>query len=142
MLAAFAKGSWRHLVVALGLVHLLGGPVMLLQGVAWLGMLVSYSAEDGLVRGVTDTFSGERPCALCLKVREMEREAPGPALPERGDPRRLVDSLAQSLALTDEVELPRAATGNIDPLATRLRNTRRPEDPVAVPDVPPPRAGA
>ncbi|MBK1829006.1 hypothetical protein JIN81_18365, partial [Haloferula rosea] len=49
MLRIFQRGCWRHWVVALGCMHLLGGPIAILQTVAWASMLVSYSVEDGLL---------------------------------------------------------------------------------------------
>lgn len=133
------SGWWRHLLVALGCLHLLGGPVAILQSLAWAGMLVCYSAEDGLVRGVVDTFSGERPCALCLKVREMDRKTPEPVLPTGDDQRRLAEALAQSLRATDLTELPPPPARTPGLWDVGLIDEKRPEDPGSGPEPPPPR---
>lgn len=47
---------------------MIGGPYALMQCYAWLGMIVTYSQDGGLVRATRDTFSGEKPCALCHKI--------------------------------------------------------------------------
>lgn len=47
-----------------------------MQAYAWAGMLVSYSKHDGLLQGAKDTFSGEKPCALCCKI-EAAKKADG-----------------------------------------------------------------
>jgi hypothetical protein len=54
-------------------IHLAGGPYALVQTYAWAGMLVSYSKEDGLLKGAKETFSGEKPCALCCKIAEAKK---------------------------------------------------------------------
>ncbi len=45
----------------------------MLQCVAWAGMLWSYSEEDGLMQAAQDTFSGEKPCHLCVAIAESQR---------------------------------------------------------------------
>jgi len=54
-------------------IHLAGGPYALVQTYAWAGMLVSYSKEDGLLKGAKETFSGEKPCPLCCKIAEAKQ---------------------------------------------------------------------
>ena len=54
-------------------IHLAGGPYALVQTYAWAGMLVSYSKEDGLLKGAKETFSGEKPCALCCKIADAKK---------------------------------------------------------------------
>jgi len=39
-------------------------------------MLVTYSAKDGIVTGVKDTFSGDRPCALCRSIESAKIQTP------------------------------------------------------------------
>lgn len=51
-----------------------GGPTTLMQVYAWIGMIVTYSQEDGLAKGVKDTFSGERPCHLCKKIATVKKD--------------------------------------------------------------------
>jgi hypothetical protein len=47
---------------------------MLVQEVAWVKMLVSYTQERGLKRGVMETFDGEHPCGLCKKAAELRQQ--------------------------------------------------------------------
>lgn len=129
-------------MVALGFLHLSGGPVALLQCVAWAGMLVSYSAEDGLVQGVTDTFSGERPCSLCERVREMERERPEPALPTGEEQRRITELLGQSMRLAPISEAPGSKAADLTDEEELAFDALRPEQRDERPASPPPRARA
>ena len=41
---------------------------VVLQSVAWMGMLVTYSAESNFSDAVVKTFDGEHPCKLCVSV--------------------------------------------------------------------------
>ena len=50
------------------------GPAMLVQEVAWAKMLVTYTQERGLKRGVIETFDGKHPCDLCNKAAEMRQQ--------------------------------------------------------------------
>lgn len=54
-------------------IHLVGGPYALVQTYAWAGMIVSYSKDEGLLKGARDTFSGEKPCALCCKIAKAKK---------------------------------------------------------------------
>jgi hypothetical protein len=62
---------------------LVGGPLAVVQVVAWGQMLSDYSQEEGsFLAGATKTFSGDAPCGLCVKVaqaRTAEDDRP-PAL--------------------------------------------------------------
>lgn len=77
---------WRHLapwlarLLSLGLILLMQGPAMLMQEVAWAKMLVSYTQEKGLKRGVVETFDGKHPCELCAKASELRKDS-GPREP-------------------------------------------------------------
>ncbi|MEP2774996.1 MAG: hypothetical protein ABJQ29_13140 [Luteolibacter sp.] len=62
------KSILRHLFLVFGCLHLVGGPHSLIQAYAWANMLVDYSSESSISQAVTDTFSGEKPCALCNKI--------------------------------------------------------------------------
>ena len=59
--------KWAVVVL---LVLSLGTPWALLQSVAWLGMLVTYSHQASLAQAVSMTFDGKHPCRLCHLVRE------------------------------------------------------------------------
>jgi hypothetical protein len=139
VLRRFQHGRWRHLLVALGGVHLIGGPLVVLQLLAWAGMLISYSAEDGLARGLQDTFSGERPCALCQCIDEMEQQEPAPALPTGEEQRRLAESLGQSLRIHELVDVPLPDGRDQARAWSRWGNVRCPGPRGGIPEVPPPR---
>ncbi len=49
----------------------IGAQWAVLQGVAWIGMAVSYSLEEGSVgEGLSKTFDGDHPCPLCQMVEK------------------------------------------------------------------------
>lgn len=58
----------------------IGAHWALLQGVAWVGMAVTYSVERGsLVEGLEMTFDGDHPCPMCKAVKkgtESEQKDP------------------------------------------------------------------
>lgn len=54
--------------------HLTGGHWAALQLVAWAGMLRDYTAEKGLVTGISETFDGDHPCPLCTQIWEGKQE--------------------------------------------------------------------
>ncbi len=61
-------------LTAIALCLLMQGPAMLVQEVAWAKMLVSYTQERGLKRGVIETFDGNHPCDLCKKAAELRQQ--------------------------------------------------------------------
>ena len=64
----------RHLLIAALMVSI-GGQWMIVQSVAWVGMAVKYSAEEGsVVEGLSKTFDGEHPCPLCKAVDEGQKQ--------------------------------------------------------------------
>ncbi len=48
----------------------LGAHWLVLQSVAWVGMIVSYSQDAPLIEAISMTFDGEHPCKLCKVVEE------------------------------------------------------------------------
>ena len=42
----------------------------LLQSVAWVGMMVSYSRGAALSEAVSKTFDGKHPCPLCKMIKK------------------------------------------------------------------------
>lgn len=73
--SSMAKFStWSYRLLALLLLLLMQGPAMLVQEVAWAQMLVSYTQERGLKRGVVETFDGNHPCELCAKASELRED--------------------------------------------------------------------
>ncbi len=74
-----------RLLILSALMVSIGGQWMVLQGVAWLGMAVSYSVESGSVTtGLSKTFDGDHPCALCKAVQKSSQEDHDPAAPAGG----------------------------------------------------------
>ena len=63
------------LSIAFALFAIAGGPLMVLQGVAWTGMVQEYSKNDTFVSAVQKTFSGKYRCSLCKKIAaETQKE--------------------------------------------------------------------
>lgn len=52
---------------------LLGGHWLLLQSVAWVGMIITYSQTSTFSEAVSMTFDGEHPCRMCLVVKEGKK---------------------------------------------------------------------
>lgn len=48
----------------------IGGHWAMLQTVAWVGMVVSYSEDFGVSEAISMTFDGEHPCKMCKIVKE------------------------------------------------------------------------
>ena len=55
-------------VTALVLAISIGAHWPMLQSIAWLNMLVTFSAQDGLPQAVVKTFDGKHGCNLCKFV--------------------------------------------------------------------------
>ena len=66
--------SWFPRIVVPALLLLMQGPAMLVQELAWVRMLVTYSQDRGLARGVVETFDGEHPCPMCAKAAKLRQE--------------------------------------------------------------------
>ncbi|GAA5141355.1 hypothetical protein GCM10023213_25330 [Prosthecobacter algae] len=52
----------------------LGFQWAVLQGIAWTGMLISFSRDGSLVEAVAKTFDGEHPCPLCKAVDKGQKQ--------------------------------------------------------------------
>jgi len=50
------------------LIFALGGHWTILQSVAWVTMVASYSQTDPLKAALVKTFDGEHPCSICKFV--------------------------------------------------------------------------
>lgn len=79
------RACFKSLVAVLACLYLGGAHLAVLQVVAWTGMMVVYSGQDGLKSGVAETFSGEKPCPLCKVIAKAKsqdlpenNQAPGP----------------------------------------------------------------
>lgn len=64
----------RYLFVLFACLQLAGGPYSLMQAYAWMNMIFDYSKESSFSQAVTDTFSGEKPCCLCKKIKAAEAD--------------------------------------------------------------------
>ena len=78
----------------------IGAPWMLLQGVAWARMAVSYSRDAGSVsRGLAMTFDGQHGCQLCKVVEEGTKESETPLAPEKTGNAKVKDEMCLSSRL-------------------------------------------
>src|SRR3954467_3820383 len=69
---------------------------LLLQSVAWIGMVVSYSQTDSIGIALVKTFDGQHPCKLCKVVQagkssERKQDAQKPI--QKLDPFCLSDAI-------------------------------------------------
>ena len=67
----FSRSS--KLLVVLALVCSIGLHWAVLQSVAWVGMIVSYSQQGNLHEAIARTFDGKHPCQLCKIVNEGQK---------------------------------------------------------------------
>ena len=56
----------------------LGAHWALLQPVAWVGMVITYSRDASLAEAVSKTFDGQHPCALCKVIQEGRQDSRQP----------------------------------------------------------------
>jgi hypothetical protein len=56
------------MMMALALFVAIGGPLAVLQGVAWATMIRDYSRTGSVTAAVEKTFDGKHPCAMCKKI--------------------------------------------------------------------------
>jgi len=67
------------MMMALALFVAIGGPLAVLQGVAWVNMVHDFSKTGSLTQAVEKTFDGQHLCTLCQKLakaRAAEEKAP------------------------------------------------------------------
>jgi hypothetical protein len=105
MILSVIKAILKHLMVLLGCIHMTCGPQGALQAVAWMSMLANYSLENGLARGVVDTFSGERPCAMCLMIADTDFGNGGSSEAPNPERRNLSSSLLQEWQAARSIHL-------------------------------------
>jgi hypothetical protein len=53
-----------------------GGHWLILQSMAWGGMMVEYSRTAGLTVAVEKTFDGQHPCGLCKVIQKSKGSEP------------------------------------------------------------------
>lgn len=109
-----------------------------MQVYAWAGMLVSYSKDDGLLKGARDTFSGEKPCELCCKISEAKKADPSHEKKELPLPGSTAGKLLQEFTAFENVSLKPPRFTSFPPL-TFPGHLIPVEIAGASPPVPPPR---
>ena len=138
-ISALLKNYIRYLLVSLGCLHLIGGPLALFQMYAWGGMLISYSQKTGLRQAVRDTFSGEKPCPMCRRIAAAEQksaaEEKAPAAPGQRETR--LQDLAPQMIPLDLVFL-KEPTGRSYSPASTVTSAGSPGRGADAPPVPPP----
>jgi hypothetical protein len=65
-------GRFGKLSVIFALICSIGVHWLILQTVAWAGMVVSYSLESNVLEGVSKTFDGKHACRLCRVIQAGE----------------------------------------------------------------------
>jgi len=79
------------LLVVVALVSSLGLHWALLQSVAWVGMLVSYSQAGSLRQALVKTFDGNHPCSLCKEIEQGKKSEKKSDSTIEGKPLDLMD---------------------------------------------------
>lgn len=105
-----------------------GGHWMLLQSVAWGGMIVEYARADGLAVAVETVFDGRHPCGLCKEIQKQRSSEQKPDAPLNTHKLELFFSQTPLFVVPE----PRAWLQVADDTAASTR--------LAEPLVPPPRA--
>ncbi|MDE3098691.1 MAG: hypothetical protein KGJ88_04400 [Verrucomicrobiota bacterium] len=67
-----------NVFLILALLFFTGGEWIVLQSVAWMGMVVSYSERAPLKEALTQTFDGRHPCCLCKAIAAAEKSGKKP----------------------------------------------------------------
>jgi hypothetical protein len=83
------------LLVVLALTLSLGAHWLVLQSVAWVGMVVNYSQTDSLHEALNKTFDGRHPCSICKLVRE------GKAKEQKRDALKTTTKLEMAIAVRE-----------------------------------------
>lgn len=91
------KSLFKTLFTVAACLYLGGSHLAVLQMVAWTGMLVTYSAEDGLSAGLKDTFSGKKPCPMCKAIKSAQKAETDEAKGAPGPGATTLDKLAKEM---------------------------------------------
>lgn len=115
--------------------RLLGGDFAVLQVVAWTGMIVTRTAEQGVTAAVASTFDGQHPCPLCQAL-DTARSQEQKDMP-------LPDGLVVKLKLkdvqrTEDLVIPCPVAGVLQIAGSVACLVARPHDRSDAPAVPPP----
>lgn len=120
-------------IIAVALCSATGAHWVILQSVAWAGMLATYAHDRPLTQAVAETFDGEHPCDLCLviadgKTKEQKQKGPADSAPA-------IKKLVGCLTLAGEIPAPKCV--RFDHPREEMRGSMRLE----TPPFPPPRIG-
>jgi hypothetical protein len=72
MVGSVLKRLSKFLLI-LALAGSIGMHWVFLQSVAWAGMVVAYSQDDGVSAALAKTFDGEHPCCLCKQIAKDQQ---------------------------------------------------------------------
>jgi hypothetical protein len=121
-----------RLVVVGAICLSLGMHWVLLQGIAWTGMLLSYAREGAVVEAVQKTFDGQHGCALCKKVKEGRSSSGTQPQQQNGHSAQKITAVLAEVAV---LVAPVGSTFDFAPLH------ERPVHRSELPETPPPRRG-
>jgi hypothetical protein len=62
-----------HVLLIVVLLASMGGHWVVLQTVAWMGMVVTYSEHTPLKKALVKTFDGKHPCSLCKAIAAAKK---------------------------------------------------------------------
>jgi hypothetical protein len=62
-----------NILLIVALLAAMGGQWAVLQSVAWVGMVASYSQNTPLKEALTKTFDGKHPCCLCKAIAATKK---------------------------------------------------------------------
>lgn len=115
-------------IVATLLIISIGGHWAILQSVAWVSMVVSFSKDSTIEAAVVKTFDGKHPCNICKMVRH------GKAAEKKHEAIKIKSKMDVWIPVR-EFSLPTFATEHetISSFASALRSRSEP------PPFPPPR---
>lgn len=68
------SGALKRTLVVVLLVVAISTPWALVQSLAWLNMLATYSRQANLKQAIQMTFDGKHPCRLCHLAQNVKRE--------------------------------------------------------------------
>jgi hypothetical protein len=66
--------TFGRIIAVIAMLNIGGGQWLVLQSVAWSGMLIRYSEDASLAEAVAKTFDGQHPCNLCKGIQEAKKQ--------------------------------------------------------------------
>ncbi len=126
-------------LIGIGTALAVGLHWILLQCIAWLGMAVVYSDQEGsIVEGLSKTFDGQHPCPMCLAIKDAKSGGAGEDPQVPGRPEVKVESkLVPCLGEADDWKLAQFPPSNFGRGPARMGSAT---DRASEPPLEPPRA--